>query len=105
MGFTDCFGLVSIINGNLETCPLLTTIAYSIRGFQMRSGKLKVRKMINENLQIRPLLIPTVYSIGVGSGTWEVGGGGWQKDKEKQQVCQITFTAPKRDQLGQFGQR
>ena len=49
----------------------------------MRSGKLKVRKMIDENLEIPPPLIPTVYSIGVGSGTWEVGGGGWQKDKEK----------------------
>ena len=71
----------------------------------MRSGKLKVRKMINENPGIRPLLIPTVYSIGVGGGEWGVGSGGWQKDKEKQQVCQITFTAPKRDQLGQFGQR
>ena len=43
----------------------------------MRSGKLKVRKMINENLQIRPLLIPTVYSIGVGGGEWGVGGGEW----------------------------
>ena len=48
MGFTDCFGLVSIINGNLETCPLLTTIAYSIRGFQTRSRQLKVGKMIDE---------------------------------------------------------
>ena len=75
MGFTDCFGLVSIINENPEICLLLTTIAYSIRGFQMRSGKLKVRKMINENLQIRPLLIPTVYCIGVGGGGWGVGGG------------------------------
>ena len=78
MGFTDCFALISIINENPEICPLLTTIAYSIRGFQMRSGKLKVRKMINENLQIRPLLIPTVYCIGVGGGGWEVGSGGWE---------------------------
>ena len=77
MGFTDCFGLVSIINGNLETCPLLTTIAYSIRGFQTRSRQLKVGKMIDENLEIRPLLIPTVYSIGVGSGGWGVVSGGW----------------------------
>ena len=33
--------------------------------------------MINENLGIRPLLIPTVYSIGVGGGEWGVGSGGW----------------------------
>ena len=29
--------------------------------------------MIDENLEIRPLLIPTVYSIGVGGGEWGVG--------------------------------
>ena len=33
--------------------------------------------MINENPGIRPLLIPTVYSIGVGGGEWGVGGGEW----------------------------
>ena len=93
-------------------CLFLTTIVYTIGGFQIRSGKLKVRKMINENPGIRPLLIPTVYSIGVGGGEWGVGSGerrvggwGWQKDKEERQVCQIIYTAPKWDQLGEFGQR
>ena len=70
MGFTDCFALISIINENPEICLLLTTIAYSIRGFQMRSGKLKVRKMTKENLEIPPPLIPAVYSIGVRGGRW-----------------------------------
>ena len=73
MGFTDCFALISIINENPEICLLLTTIAYSIRGFQTRSRQLKVGKMIDENLEIRPLLIPTSYPIRVGSGEWEVG--------------------------------
>ena len=41
----------------------------------MRSGKLKVRKMTKENLEIPPPLIPAVYSIGVGGGRWGVGSG------------------------------
>ena len=77
MGFTDCFALISIINENPEICLLLTTIAYSIRGFQTRSRQLKVGKMIDENLEIRPLLIPTSYPIRVGSGEWGMGSGEW----------------------------
>ena len=34
-------------------------------------------KMISENLEICPLLIPTSYPIRVGSGEWGMGSGEW----------------------------
>ena len=33
--------------------------------------------MISENLEIRPLLIPTSYPIRVGSGEWGMGSRAW----------------------------